>query len=52
MKPKSIITLWPINWLLFFVGIWMVWDSTHNRVAMVGAILASLHFTIKTDKEL
>ena len=39
MKPKSIITLWPINWLLFFVGIWMVWDST-------------LHFTIKTDKEL
>ena len=35
-----------LNWTCFFIGMAIVWSVTHNWYAMLGALIASLHFTV------
>lgn len=36
-----------LNLLCFFVGMAMVWQTTHNGWAVFWTFIASLHFSIK-----
>ena len=40
------VALNPVNWFLFFLGMAVVWFSTHSVVAVLGAWVASIHITV------
>lgn len=44
MKKETVITFWIVNFICFILGALIVWFETHSIVAMLGVILASLHF--------
>lgn len=40
-----------LNWFVFFLGMTMLWITTHNWTAMFWAFIASLNFTLPSDEE-
>lgn len=40
------VTLTLVNWACFFIGMTIVWFTTHNWYAMLGAWIASIHLTV------
>ena len=44
MKPETIYTPRWLNWILFLIGMTMVWISSHHNLGtMAWAFVASLH---------
>jgi hypothetical protein len=36
-----------INWICFFVGMTIVWISTHSLLGLLGAWIASIHLQVR-----
>lgn len=47
MKAETLYTPKLLNWLFGIIGLAIVWDSTHNWTAMLGAIVAGIHVTVR-----
>lgn len=39
-----------LNFLFFVIGMVGVWHVTHSKIALLWTIVASAHFTFKTQK--
>jgi len=50
MKKETVYTFTTLNWFLFIIGIIIVWLASHNWIAVLGAIVASVHLKIKAEK--
>ncbi len=38
-----------LNLILFAIGMVIVWEATHNWVAVLGCFIASLHVSIRVE---
>ena len=50
-KPELLITLHLLNTLLGVLGLVIVWCASHSVVAVLGAIVASLHVSLRGKRE-
>lgn len=51
--PASIRTVYTphgLNFALFLIGLAIVWLSSRNWIAMLGAVVAAIHITVPVDK--
>lgn len=44
-------TPWKTNFILFTVGLIIVWVASHSWLAMLGAFIASIHISFRASKE-
>ena len=52
VKPERIVTFHTLNLFLGFLGLAIIWFSTHNLVAVLGGMVAGLHVAWKlADKD-
>lgn len=50
-KEEKLFTFRALNWMLFGIGISIVWLSSHSWIALLGAWVASMHFTLKIEED-
>ena len=46
MKKETYYTFYALNYFLFIVGALIVWMASHSWIAILGTVVASLHFAI------
>ena len=47
VKAERIVTFHSLNWLLGFLGLAIIWFSSHSLVAVLGGVVAGLHVAWK-----
>jgi hypothetical protein len=47
VKPETYITLGPVNTLLLILGLAIVWSASHSWLAVLGALVASIHIALR-----